>query len=284
MEAAMELAAEVLQRAEEHVDLRILAGMHRDLAFILAAQGELDSARSHIDHACATAQQTEVPSEIMMSVAIRGWLAFVGGEWPEARVDLEQAVALCAGNDWFWLAAYPLLFLAHLSLAEGDRPAAAAASQTALSLAEQAGDLQVIRWTSAVLAELDILQGQAEAAIGRLVPLLDRSGMTESDVTDFLPALAWAYLEAEQLGRAGEVVAEAVARARAENAKLVLTEALRVQALLALRQSEWQVAAYSLGEGLALARSMPYPYGETRLLHVAEMLHAEDGLPAPMGN
>jgi hypothetical protein len=32
-------------------------------------------------------------------------------------------------------------------------------------------------------------------------------------------------------------------------------------------------------EGLALARGMPYPYAEARLLHVAGVLHAERGAP-----
>jgi tetratricopeptide (TPR) repeat protein len=278
MDEAMQVAAEVLHLAEELHDLRTLAGMHRDLAYTLAAQGEFETARRHIDQACMVARETEGPGELMVSVAIRGWLAFLRGEWPEARADLEQAVALNGENDWSWLAAYPLLFLAHLSLAEEDRTAAAATARDALALAEQTGDLQGIRWTSAVLAELDILQGRVEAAIGRLVPLLDRPGMMESDVTDFLPVLAWAYIEEGSLVRAGEVVAQSLERARAENARLILVEALRVQALLALRRKEWQVASRSLQEGLELARGMPWPYAAAKLRHLTGLLPAEEHL------
>jgi hypothetical protein len=48
--------------------------------------------------------------------------------------------------------------------------------------------------------------------------------------------------------------------------RLVLVEALRVQALIALRQGHWAEAAHIVEEGLALARAMPYPYAEARLL------------------
>jgi transposase len=74
--------------------------------------------------------------------------------------------------------------------------------------------------------------------------------------------------------------------------RLVLVEALRVQAMIALRQerrlardglravgdqSLWEVAEHSLDEGLALARELPYPYAEARLLHVSAQMHIQRG-------
>jgi tetratricopeptide (TPR) repeat protein len=96
-------------------------------------------------------------------------------------------------------------------------------------------------------------------------------------VTALLPVLAWAYLEQGQVAQASDVVGQALARARPEEMRLVLVEALRVQALVALRRQQWDEAVGSLEEGLALARAMPYPYAETRLLHVYGQLHAEEG-------
>ena len=40
-------------------------------------------------------------------------------------------------------------------------------------------------------------------------------------------------------------------------------------------------AARSLEEGLAVARSLPYPYGEARLLHVYGEMHARKVEPGP---
>jgi transposase len=61
--------------------------------------------------------------------------------------------------------------------------------------------------------------------------------------------------------------------------RLVVVEALRVQTLIALPHEQWTEAARSLEEGLALARSMPYPYAEARLLHVYGRLHSQKGEP-----
>jgi hypothetical protein len=130
------------------------------------------------------------------------------------------------------------------------------------------------------MAEIDLLEGRAAAATARLAPLLDRSGLQECDVTRLLPVLAWAHLELDQVEQAAATVEQALSRARPEAMRLVLVEALRVQALIALRRERWEVAADSLEEGLELARGMPYPYAEARLLQVYGALHAQTGEPA----
>jgi hypothetical protein len=52
-------------------------------------------------------------------------------------------------------------------------------------------------------------------------------------------------------------------------------DALRVQAMVAARQEQWQEAEQALEEGIALARSMPYPYAEAWLLHLSGRLHVQ---------
>lgn len=173
--------------------------------------------------------------------------------------------------------AYVQIVRALLFLAEGDRTAAATAVQEALDLATTTGDLQALRWAAGIMAEVEVLAGRPDAAAARLEPLRDRLGLQEYDVTAFLPVLAWAYLEQGRLEGAAATVEQALTRARPEGMRLVLVEALRMQALIALRQVQWDQAARSLEEGLALARRMPYPYAEARLLHVYGTLHAEQG-------
>jgi tetratricopeptide (TPR) repeat protein len=94
-----------------------------------------------------------------------------------------------------------------------------------------------------------------------------------------LPVLAWAHLELGQVDQATDALRQALARARREDMRLVLMEALRVRALIAIRQQRWAEAERSLEEGLALARSMPYPYAQARLLHVYGCLHSQKGEP-----
>ena len=51
--------------------------------------------------------------------------------------------------------------------------------------------------------------------------------------------------------------------------------------MMRIRQERWAEAEQSLEEGLALARRMPYPYAEARLLHVYGQMHLEKGEPGP---
>ena len=142
-------------------------------------------------------------------------------------------------------------------------------------------DLHVLRPAYRLLAECDILEGQPETARARLLPLLDRPGLEEWDVTALLPTLAWAHLDLGDPVQAEDTLALAFRRARAGNHRLALAEALRVQALLALRQERWVEAERALDEGLALAEQMPYPYAEGRLLHLYGRMHGRKGERGP---
>src|SRR5207247_811772 len=72
-----------------------------------------------------------------------------------------------------------------------------------------------------------------------------------------------------------------IRQARAQHHHVVLVDALRVQAMVATRQGCWAEAQDALQEGLALVRSMHYPYAEARLLHVCGAMHAQKGEPGP---
>ena len=101
------------------------------------------------------------------------------------------------------------------------------------------------------------------------------------DVNKLLVCLAWAKLELAAPAEAAQLAAQAVRRLRADTLRRALAGALRVQAMVALRQGQWAAAEQCLEEGLALARAMSYPYGEGRLLEVYGRLHRDRGEPAP---
>jgi tetratricopeptide (TPR) repeat protein len=109
------------------------------------------------------------------------------------------------------------------------------------------------------------------------VSVLEHRGQLEWGVATLLALLGWAYLELGQIGQAEEAVGQALARARATSNRLALVDVLRVQVMLMIHQKHWVEAASNLEEGLALARSMPYPYGEGRLLHVYGAMHVHKG-------
>jgi tetratricopeptide (TPR) repeat protein len=278
---ALRLSEEVLPQVEALGDLESTMMAHRDLAYGHALRGAVATAGGHLACALALAEQLGDPGHVAFTLALRGWLAVLGGDWQGARADLEQALALSRQVERSALTAYPLILQARLSLVADDRATAAAVAQEALALAEGHDDLQALRWASTVMAELDVREGRPAAASARLLPLLDGPGLLDCDVPLLLPVLAWAQLEQDQVAQAAAAVDQALARARPEEMRLVLVEALRVAALIAIRQGRWAEAERSLEEGIALARSMPYPYAEARLLAVAGRRHAALGASGP---
>lgn len=79
-------------------------------------------------------------------------------------------------------------------------------------------------------------------------------------------ALAWAHLEGGDARRAAELSVRAVDRARKTGEILALVDALRVLGMVFTKQGQREEAGAVFHEGLALARSLPYPYAEARIL------------------
>jgi tetratricopeptide (TPR) repeat protein len=136
---------------------------------------------------------------------------------------------------------------------------------------------QRTRW----LAEREILEGHPDAACGRLAPLLDAARQYLWGGPKVQAILAWAHLEMGEVAVANEMVGQVVARMRSQGCRLALADALWVQAMVASRQEQWEDAERTLEEGLVLARSMPYPYAEVRLLRAYGQMHVAKGEPVP---
>jgi tetratricopeptide (TPR) repeat protein len=209
-------------------------------------------------------------------------LAFFEGDWPRARRSLARIEQLPQLHGEF--AAGLALELGRLCLAEGAWEQAARYLEQCSAITLHVGTNVHVqeRVAQSYLAELDLLQGRPATAQARLHRLLDRGeGVEERDVTTYvLPVLAWAQLEMGETDQAAQVIAQALRRAREAEYRLTLVGALRVQALVALPLDDRSTAAHALDEGLALARALPYPHGEGRLLEVCSQLHLVCGAPA----
>src|SRR5262249_16761204 len=155
----------------------------------------------------------------------------------------QQAASTSARRGQFTVARHDFLRfgMGWLLLAQGHREEAARLLDQELIAAEsQPIRPMAVRWTQMVLAERDWLDGDPAAACGRLEPLLERSGFQETDVTRFLPVLAWAHLELGEEARAEAITREAMARARSQGMRPSLVDVLRVQAHLHLRRHCWE--------------------------------------------
>jgi tetratricopeptide (TPR) repeat protein len=273
---ALRRGQEALAVAEVVGDLDILRRAHVDLGYLHGLRGALSAGRRHLARALELADQLRAPGEVALALALGGWLAVLGGDWAEAQADLDRALPLSRQAEGLFLT-YCQIVGATLALAEGDRAASLTAVGEALARAETTEDLQTMRWAARIMAELEVQEGCPQAAVVRLEPLLDRPGRAEYDATALLPVLAWAYLEEGRLGEAIATVEQALDRTRREGMRLVLVEALRVQALVEVRQSRWAEAEQALVEGLTLARAMPQPHAEARLLSLEGEMHAQKG-------
>ncbi len=79
---------------------------------------------------------------------------------------------------------------------------------------------------------------------------------------------------------ANALVADTVRSARVSDMRLVLSDALRVQALWAMRRRRWDEAEHTLEEAITLCRAMPYPYAEAKALYVSGQMWAARAEPA----
>jgi tetratricopeptide (TPR) repeat protein/transcriptional regulator with XRE-family HTH domain len=256
-----------------------LIGALDNLAWVHGARGEFDVAVRYNARAQELAEDQGHPFLVVITTCTRGALAVLRGDWEQARGDLERAVVLGREIGEGRGLAYALAELGRLYVAAGAWETAARLLEEGQSMAERSGDLQGLRLVQGVLAELDLREGRPAGAQARLVPVLDRPGLEEWDVTELLPLVAWAHLERGEGRRAVAVAADAARRARAQTNRVALMEALRVQGLVALQQGHGSTAEGSLAEALVLARTIGVPYLEARVLQAYGMVFAAANEP-----
>jgi tetratricopeptide (TPR) repeat protein len=255
-----------------------LCRLCNNLGEIYKRRGEFDHSKRYLERALDLAERIGAPSTTQWALAALGELLFLRGDWAAAREYLKRAVAVAGSVAWNLASGFTFLALAQFHLAAGTWADATHYVEAGLSGGRRNRDLHMSIDVRRLPAERDLLEGRPEAVRRRLVPLLDHNGVIEnSDGIRLLALLAEAHLELGEVSPAAAVAARAVTRARAEHDQLSLVDALRVQALVATREEHWAEAACALEEGLALARSLPYPYAEARLLYAHAEMHAQKG-------
>jgi tetratricopeptide (TPR) repeat protein len=283
VEEMRQVAMEAARIAEAVGDLNALHWALHQLAYIHRIKGEWDRCLAYGDRAIEAAERRGDPSPLVILVCARGMTAFYMGDCIQAHQFFERARTISHQIGM----AYPdgdspiRLPAARLALAEGEWGLAIQDSEEALALAKESGEVAEQQQAHELLAELDLRQGRAREARERLALLRDHPGVEERRVTPLLVLLAWAHLELGENEAAQEVIATATRRLHADDDRLGLVDALRVQAMVLARCGRGVEAVASLEEGLALAGAMPSPYAEARLLHLYGQMHAQQQEPAP---
>lgn len=280
--------AEALETLEMAIRVAEAAGHYYSHCYGLALVGDLYDergdfavSRRNTERALQIAERHGDQAMAALLMTGHGMSAFYMGDWPAARRDYERAVSLSRAVGISWSSAYPLLDLGRLCLAEGAWDEANRCLAECERLVASSTDRNARGEVASVLAERDLLAGEPEAARTRLAPLLGSTGLLDKGAAYLQPRLAWALLDLGDVEQAAAQVDQALALARAEQQRLYIVDALRVQAMVRLRQQRWDGVISALEEGLSLARSIHYPYAEGRLLHVYGQMHAVKGKPEP---
>jgi tetratricopeptide (TPR) repeat protein len=267
---ALRILVGALRRVEAAGDLGTLWLTLNNLGSLTSRLGEFEQTRQYAERALEVAERIGNPSHISFILGNLGDILTSRGDWDAARDSLARGVevARAAGpgtRSRVSDVATPLAFLGQLDLRRGDWEEASRLLAEALAAAEESEDRQGREIAQAGLAELDVLAGRAEQAVARLEPLL----ADDAALGLLLPILAWAYLETgneESMRRAAELAAEAVSRGREQPGEY-LVEPLWMQGMVLVRQGRSKEAQAVLQEGLGLARSLPHPYAEARILY-----------------
>ena len=274
VEEGVRVVEAVIPLAESVKDLYAFCLAYWRLAKVDVLRGDWDRARVRARHAFEAAERlgdTPVSGGV---VSVLGAIAFFSGDWEEARRRVAHMAAMLEQIDFIWAVPYVHIDRGRLLLAEGDLEQATCILEEALRDARRNNDLQAVRYAAGLLALGDLRAGRPAGARDRLLSLSDRPGLEEPDVTALLPSLAWASLQLGDTAQANRVAAAAVERARATGYRLILIDALHAQALVCTHMHAWDAARAALAEGLALARTLPYPHGEACLLEADGWLHA----------
>jgi tetratricopeptide (TPR) repeat protein len=259
--------------AERGGDLWLLCRTCANVAWIYRDDhGNFELAATYLERALEAAERRGGLAVTLDMQAEWMELHYYLGEWDRVQEHGRQANALrseepTGATPWSWY--HVLLALGTLDLAQGRHQQAEEHLEQAIAFDDTFVSIpETKRHVQRLLAERDLVAGQAAAAHARLQPLLDRPGMREVDVPPLLPILAWAQLALDR----DDEAAATLAACRGRCGKLWLVDALRVEALLAIKQQRWQDGAAALDKVLETCRAMPY--AKAKALYVyGQLLH-----------
>ena len=271
---ALETWSEAVEMTRRAGNLDILVSTLIMLAQAQIWRGELREAKRCAQEALEiTTTQFGDATYLIDSQFFLGEIAFIHGEWPTARQYFDAAIASAAGDDRQFAGEERLVSLAHLNIAEGRVEAgmralhgeAVSEGNKALSKVARLFDYEELPKTLA-LAEYELFAGDPDAAAQRLQTIADAPDARFSSLPGLL---AQAYIRRRRLDEAKALLDQSLPLLRTEELRLSLIDALSAQAMLAAGHHQWPSTQSALDEALRIARAIPAPYAEVKLLALA---------------
>jgi tetratricopeptide (TPR) repeat protein len=275
---ALRVLEAAVSRAEAVGDLSTLAQALDTASLVhhgLYGLHKKDRGMMYRERAMHVAERLGDPREISWRAVEYSYLTFILGDWTLSQVQAERALSAALALDTLAPYFQPLYILSELCIYQGHWEEAAGYLKESVAVAEHLGLAETLREIQGLLAEWDLLRGDAEQALTRLQPLLNSQGW--EDHLHFLLSLASTYLGTGDLPRAEDVVTKAWAVALRDRVPLGQVEALRVQGAIAARACRWEEAESRFQRGLTRASEACYPWGEARILYERGLAHTRKG-------
>jgi tetratricopeptide (TPR) repeat protein len=236
--------------------------------------GETQRCLTLIRRMLPLAEQLNDPVVTAAHTTVLGAALHLSGDWTGARQHFQQADLLLAGAAPSTIAARTASPRAQLLIWEGSWDDAERLLHAMERDSRTMRIRHVERRVRALYAELDLHHGDPRAALDRLAPLADAKRLDDAAV-QLHYILAWAYLEVGDLPRARTLIDRALVEAESTGTWLLGTLALRLRGLIAARQGNADDADHAYQDALRRARTMPFPYGEQRILHAYALLERQ---------
>jgi len=258
-EEARRVIEGALPLVERGGDLLSLWRTQLNLGEALKISGDMQGSTRSTERSVEIAERIGNLDQMAFSLSNLGGILALIGDWKGAREALERAVAL--SREGGGIVPHALTGLAQLCLWEGNSEEASRLLRDALALADESANRQMQEWAWTHVAEMEVLAGRPGQVRSQLEQLESRE---DAELGLLLPTLAWVYLAEGNISMADQTATRAVQVSQGQQVYRV--DALRVQAMVLIRQEQYEQAERSLAEGIDLARSLPYPYAEARLL------------------
>jgi tetratricopeptide (TPR) repeat protein len=275
---ALRLLESAIPRAERLGDLHTVCIALGFCSLVHHGRHEVELAGRYHERAVEVAERLGDPREISHRAVEAAYFMFLVGDWGGSRAYAERAVTSAMELQNLRAFIQPLYTLGELSLYTGLWEEASGCLQECFTIAEHLRLTDQLREVQALLAEKDLLEGNPDAALSRLIPLLQTSGW--EDHLSFLLLLASTRVEVGDLHGAEEAVMKAAADATRQRLPVGLVDALRIQGAIAGRRGAWDEAERHLQRAVSLSLDITYPWGEARAHDELSRMLARKGEPA----
>ena len=236
------------------------------LGEISLAQGRAGEATALLQRALEVAETLGDLTLVAQALGRLGDAYTVSGEWDLARARYEAAVELVRSISYVYFSASTLLSLGDHYLLRGENERASRYLEEPLVLAERSGRSEQLPYLQIPLARWDVFHGTPEQALHRLQPLLEHPRFNSPEDHAAMQAAAAAYLQMGDASAAAALVVEGIAGASGHGNMLALSGWLLLKGQSGQITGTPDESETELRSALHLARQIPYPFLEARVL------------------